>query len=97
MPEWIFPTAGNVNATPAVVGHRIYAGDTSGTFYALEDDGQLVWSTKVHGPITDSALVTNRAVIFGDLKGFVYGLYIGQSLTFWLTIWSLSSPTGIAS
>jgi polyvinyl alcohol dehydrogenase (cytochrome) len=72
--KWIFPTEGDVYATPSVVSGIVYAGDTSGSFYALTSSGGLLWKTKVNGPITDSALVTDQMVIFGDQAGFIYGL-----------------------
>jgi polyvinyl alcohol dehydrogenase (cytochrome) len=56
--EWIFPTNGDVYATPSVVNGCVYAGDTSGTFYALTSSGAPLWKRKVKGPITASALVT---------------------------------------
>jgi polyvinyl alcohol dehydrogenase (cytochrome) len=78
--KWIFPTEGDVYATPSVVSGMVYAGDTSGSFYALTSSGALLWKTKVKGPITDSALLTNGPggtdgmVIFGDQAGYIYGL-----------------------
>ncbi|MBV9644203.1 MAG: PQQ-binding-like beta-propeller repeat protein [Verrucomicrobia bacterium] len=78
--KWIFPTAGDVFATPSVVSGIVYAGDTSGSFYALTISGALLWKTKVNGPITDSALLTNGPggtdgmVIFGDQAGYIYAL-----------------------
>jgi polyvinyl alcohol dehydrogenase (cytochrome) len=76
--EWVFPTKGDVYATPAVVNNVVYAGDTSGTFYALSRSGALQWSATGFGPITASALVTNDGaggmVIFGDQAGIIYGL-----------------------
>jgi len=64
--EWIFPTAGDVYGTPSVVNNIVYAGDTSGTFYALTSAGTLLWKTSGSGStkfglITASALVTNSA------------------------------------
>lgn len=53
--KWVFPTSGDVYATPAVVGHLVYAGDVGGNFYALTDEGSLLWTTKVNAPITASA------------------------------------------
>jgi len=63
--KWVFPTKGDVYATPSVVNNIVYAGDTSGTFYALRSAGTLLWKTSgsgsiKFGPITASALVTNR-------------------------------------
>ncbi len=72
--KWSFITDGNVNATPIVFDHKVYAGDTTGNFYALSQTGQLLWKTKVNGPITASALATNNVLIFGDQQGFIYGL-----------------------
>src|SRR5262245_34607862 len=43
---WFYPTAGDVYATPSVVNNIVYAGDTSGTFYALNgltSAERLVW------------------------------------------------------
>jgi polyvinyl alcohol dehydrogenase (cytochrome) len=81
--EWVFPTKGDVYATPAVVNDIVYAGDTSGTFYALSRSGALQWSTTGFGPITDSALVTDQMVIFGDQAGFIYGLERNKGKLVW--------------
>lgn len=70
----MYATAGDGYATPAVVDDTVYAGDTSGTVYALTRKGQLIWKSTVNGPITASALVTDRMVILGDQLGYVYGL-----------------------
>ena len=72
--QWFFPTAGDVYATPVVVGNTLYAGDSSGVAYALTSRGQLIWRTALTAPITGSALVTNRLVILGDQSGYIYGL-----------------------
>jgi len=53
------PTTGDVYATPSVVNDVVYAGDTSGTFYAVTRANVLLWQTSGFGPITASALVTN--------------------------------------
>jgi polyvinyl alcohol dehydrogenase (cytochrome) len=78
--KWTYATMGDVYATPSVVNNIVYAGDTSGTFYALTSAGKRLWQKSGFGPITASALVTNGAngkngmVIFGDQTGFIYGL-----------------------
>jgi polyvinyl alcohol dehydrogenase (cytochrome) len=81
--KWIFPTKGDVYATPSVVNGIVYAGDTSGRFYALTSLGKRLWETKVNGPITDSALVTDQMVIFGDQAGFIYGLERNKGKLVW--------------
>jgi polyvinyl alcohol dehydrogenase (cytochrome) len=72
--KWMYLTAGDVYATPVVVDNTVYAGDTSGLFYALTSGGQLLWQYKAQAAITFSALVTNRMVFFGDQGGNIYGL-----------------------
>jgi glucose dehydrogenase len=72
--KWVYSTAGDVYATPVVVDDLVYAGDTSGTVYALTRNGLPIWQSSVKGAITASALVTNRMVILGDQLGYVYGL-----------------------
>lgn len=72
--KWVFSTSGDVYGTPAVVWQHVYAGDTAANFYALTDQGNLIWSTKVNAPVTASALVTDRMVFFGDQAGYIYGL-----------------------
>jgi polyvinyl alcohol dehydrogenase (cytochrome) len=41
--KWMYLTAGDVYATPAVVDGTVYAGDTTGTVYALTRGGKLLW------------------------------------------------------
>jgi polyvinyl alcohol dehydrogenase (cytochrome) len=87
--EWVFPTKGDVYATPSVVNEGVYAGDTSGTFYALTSSGSPRWSTAGFGPITASALITNGPngmdgmVIFGDQTGFIHGLDRSTGKVLW--------------
>src|SRR5215831_12068441 len=50
--KWVFQTKGDVYATPSVVNNVVYAGDTSGTFYALTSSGRLKWSAMVNHPNT---------------------------------------------
>jgi uncharacterized protein (TIGR03118 family) len=90
--QWEFPTQGVVAGTPAVVGNTVYAGDTMGNFYAVSRNGQLLWQTKVNGPISDSALVVDDVVIFGtqgnfaaDTPGSIYGLDAHTGKVLWQT------------
>jgi polyvinyl alcohol dehydrogenase (cytochrome) len=78
--RWSFPTTGNVNATPLVVGTHIYAGDTSGKFYALAEDIQSptgvrqLWATQLQAPVTATALALSGVIVIGDQAGLIYGL-----------------------
>lgn len=73
--KWSFTTPAPVSGTPAVTGCRVYAGDFSGRFYALDaQTGGVHWQAQAAGPVSGSALVEKNRVIFGDLAGFIYGL-----------------------
>lgn len=79
---------GVVYATPAVVEGCVYFGTASRpAFYKLSPDGKLKWSYSLPGRdrgdpagikeplgVYGSALVTDDAVYFGDLNGFLYAL-----------------------
>ena len=54
--KWFFPTKGDVYATPSVVQDIVYAGDTSGNFYALERSGTLKWSATGFAPLPRALL-----------------------------------------
>ncbi|MBW7904970.1 MAG: PQQ-binding-like beta-propeller repeat protein [Phycisphaerae bacterium] len=78
---WSFPTDGAVAGTPAVVDNIIYAADSMGFVYAINSDGTLRWKNDTIAipsllgiKITNSLLVTNRTVIFGDTAGQIHGL-----------------------
>ena len=87
---WAFPTDGAVAGTPAVVGDTIYAADTMGFVYALNAYGTLKWKNDtinipalIGAKVTNSLLVTNRTVIFGDLAGQIHGLDVDTGALRW--------------
>jgi polyvinyl alcohol dehydrogenase (cytochrome) len=87
--KWTYET-GPVAGTPAVVNDRVYAADANGVVYALDRNGKLLWRTALDiGPtlstvkVTDSALVTNRTVVIGDLSGRVHGLDVDTGAVKW--------------
>jgi polyvinyl alcohol dehydrogenase (cytochrome) len=47
-PKWVFTTAGEVSATPAVDAKRVYVPDWKGNLYAVDrKTGAQIWSTKI--------------------------------------------------
>jgi uncharacterized protein (TIGR03118 family) len=82
---WEFPTAGVVAGTPAVVKNVVYAGDSTGMVYAVDQSGKLLWQTKVDGSVTDSLLITHHTAIFGTLNGTIYGLNTDTGAVRWQT------------
>jgi outer membrane protein assembly factor BamB len=80
---WQYPTAGPVNATPIVVGHRVYAGDSTGLFHVITDDGQPVWSAQLPNNVLSSALVSDRFVFIGTGRGTLFALNLADGSSAW--------------
>jgi uncharacterized protein (TIGR03118 family) len=101
---WNYPTAGIVTGTPAVVNNVVYAGDSTGLFYALNSNGQLLWQTQLDGRVTASPLVTNGTVVIGtQTNGFIYGLNASTGAIKWqihpntsalAQVWGSATPVG---
>lgn len=66
--KWVFRTGGDVSATPAVDGARVYFPDWAGSLYAVDrNTGALVWSaviSQITGVPGDKARAT--PVVAGD-------------------------------
>ncbi len=55
----------------------VFVGDYGGNFYAIDEfSGALVWQFRSSGPITASAVIHNRHVVFGNLAGDLYQVFI---------------------
>jgi polyvinyl alcohol dehydrogenase (cytochrome) len=84
--KWVFATAGDVSATPAVVNDVVYFPDWAGNFYAVNaSSGALIWSHKIADwtgvqgdwARNDPAL-NGDAVILGDQGGALATFSNGQ-------------------
>src|SRR5207244_12613772 len=67
--KWVFQTAGDVSATPAVDRENVYFPDWGGTLYALDrDTGRAVWTKRIadYTGIPDS-FARSTPLIEGDL------------------------------
>jgi polyvinyl alcohol dehydrogenase (cytochrome) len=65
--KWKFTAAGDISATPTVVGGQVYVGDWAGTFYRLDAaTGQVVWSVSVPD-------ILNPASTMGDASASTTG------------------------
>lgn len=96
LPRWVFRTADAVTASPAVAGGTLYAGDASGTFYALDAaTGALRWRFTIDptptsvsfGWITSSAVVAAFPAPSGGTRTVV--LFGGGP-----TLYALDAATG---
>ena len=72
---WRFDTAGKIDSTPSVsVQGHVYFGSRDGFLYALNADGDLLWSDFLNGPIASSPILDefeNRLYVC-DLANTIY-------------------------
>jgi outer membrane protein assembly factor BamB len=75
--RWSFVTDGMVDASPVIVGNRVYAGSLSnrGEFFVLDlTTGKQVQKLELDGAVTGSPAVGPDCLIVGTEKGTVYCL-----------------------
>jgi outer membrane protein assembly factor BamB len=64
-----------VDASPVVVGQRVYAPSMDGTLYVLDlANGRQVQKIPLDGPIAASPAVADGRLVLGTTKGTVYCL-----------------------
>jgi outer membrane protein assembly factor BamB len=70
---WSFAAKTRVDASPVIVGSRVFAAAADGRLYALElQTGKLLWEHQAAGGFAGSpAVAANRLVIASD-QGVVY-------------------------
>jgi outer membrane protein assembly factor BamB len=73
--EWNFPTGGNVDSSPVVVGNRVYFGSADGKLYVLDAaKGTLLQKIDLRGAILASPAVADGRLVIGTEKNVVYCL-----------------------
>jgi outer membrane protein assembly factor BamB len=75
--KWSFVTEGMVDASPVVVGNRVYVGclSNTGEFYVLDlDTGKQIQQLTFDGAVTGSVAVGPDCLVVGTEKGTVYCL-----------------------
>jgi len=74
---WHFTTAGQVNASPVIIGERVYVGCESdeGHFYVLNlKTGKKIQELELESPVTGSVGVGPDCIVVGTDKGMIYCL-----------------------
>jgi polyvinyl alcohol dehydrogenase (cytochrome) len=105
-PKWIFTSAGDVSATPAVDGSKVYFPDWTGNLYAVDRrTGQQVWKASIPGAsgvpgdkARATPVVSGNKVIVGTQGPFGGG---GKMLAFDKTtgavLWSTQVESHVAA
>jgi outer membrane protein assembly factor BamB len=75
VPVWNFATKGRVDASPVVVGNRVYSGSADGALYVLDlAKGTLVQRLELGRSILASAAVAGDCLVVGTTDGLLYCL-----------------------
>jgi len=75
--KWSFTTGGQVDASPVVVGERVYVGclNDEGTFYVLDlKTGKKIQELELFSAVSGSAAVGPDCILVGTDKGVLYCL-----------------------
>ena len=82
--QWRFAADGQLIASPAVDGERIYAASTAGTLYAIDRrSGSQVWKYTVKGRITSTPAVRDGRIYFAAYDGSFYALSSSDGSLAW--------------
>jgi outer membrane protein assembly factor BamB len=82
--RWRFRTGNMVQATPAVVGDRVYVASNDGYLYALaRDTGRRLWSKSIGTSIEAGPTVVGKTVYLADTSGTVYALDVAKGEQRW--------------
>ncbi len=70
---WSFATEGRVDASPVIVGKRVFAPSLDGNLYVLDlANGKQLDKIELDGPVAGSPAVAAGRLILGTSKGTVY-------------------------
>ena len=73
--QWVFPTAGAVHSSPAVVDGTVYVGSRDGRLYALDAaTGAKRWEYRTGSWVESSPAVVDGSVYFGSQDGMLRAL-----------------------
>jgi outer membrane protein assembly factor BamB len=78
--KWVFETNGPVSSQVALTwpdhhGYRIYVGCEDGLVYALNDDGEYIWSCDINAPIVGSPAVGYYGMVYvAGQNGWLYAI-----------------------
>jgi outer membrane protein assembly factor BamB len=78
--KWVFETDGPVSSQVAITwpdhhGYRIYVGCEDGLIYALNDDGEYIWSCDINTPIVGSPAVGYYGMVYvAGQDGWLYAI-----------------------
>ena len=73
--NWTASLKAKVDASPVIVGERVFVASTDGRLYALNlDDGSVVWEKQFNGGFLSSPAVGFDRLVIATDRGVVYCL-----------------------
>jgi outer membrane protein assembly factor BamB len=72
--KWKWKTEASISSTPLYLNNRLYFGDESGIFHAVNLQGKEIWKFSTDDKIISSANTDGRNIIFGSYDNYLYCL-----------------------
>jgi eukaryotic-like serine/threonine-protein kinase len=84
--RWVYHAEDGFAATPLVLGDRVFIGDLSGTFHAVSEKGEKLWTVEtagtIHASANASATDADRIIVTND-AGKILCLNSASGETIW--------------
>jgi eukaryotic-like serine/threonine-protein kinase len=80
---WRYDAGTQVRSSPALSGDQIFVGNDAGDFFSLSFGGQVKWRSKAKRGIMCAPVVSNSAVYYTSLDGFLYALDVKSGWAIW--------------
>ena len=81
---WEFKADEAIEATPTVVGDKVFASDVFGKLYAINRaDGKEVWQKNYDTGFLASPAIQNDIIVIGDVEGNLYGIDPDDGTELW--------------
>ncbi|MEW6096449.1 MAG: PQQ-binding-like beta-propeller repeat protein [bacterium] len=71
---WTYPTAGEIQSSPAIANGRVYFGSGDGNLYCLTTSGEFKWRFGTVGAIFSSPAVKDGVVYVGSDDNYIYAI-----------------------
>ncbi len=82
--EWVFRTAGPINAVPTADRDKVYIGSSDGFIYALDrESGNPVWSFKTKSPVNSTIVLHDKKIYAISDADALYCLDRDSGELFW--------------
>ncbi|MEW6607256.1 MAG: PQQ-binding-like beta-propeller repeat protein [bacterium] len=80
---WTYPTAGEIQSSPAIANGRVYFGSGDGNLYCLTTSGDFKWRFDTKGAIYSSPAIKDGVVYVGSDDSYIYAIDTSSGIQKW--------------